>query len=116
MKHSEIIQRWSFTEFLSERFSSTGNRKVGKIEVPFTNSEGLKDSFVLFSIAGTEVSVAEKCKNEIKSIEDLRAKESELAVLHCILSDEDPVTGELTNPKSSLIICKGREYNEMQEW
>ena len=116
MKHSEIIQRWSFTEFLNNQFEKTGNRKVGKTEVTYTNNEGVQDSFVLFNLAGTEVSVGEKCKKEIKTIEKLRELQNDLSVLHCILSDKDELTGELTNPKSTLIICKGREMDEVQEW
>lgn len=116
MKHSEIIQRWTFTEFLSNQFAKTGSRKVGKTEVTYTNNEGVQDSFVLFNLAGKEVSVGEKCKKEIKSIEKLRELQEELSVLHCILSDKNEVTGELTNPKEAYIICKGREMDEIQEW
>lgn len=116
MKHSEIIQRWSFVEFLNNQIAKTGYRKVGKSEINYTNNEGLQDSFVLFNLAGTEVSVSEKCRKEIKTIEKLRELQNDLSVLHCILSDKDELTGELTNPKSTFIICKGREWKEMQEW
>lgn len=116
MKHSEIIQRWNFRGFLLTQFEKTGSRKVGKSEITYTNNEGLQDSFVLFNIAGTEVSVGEKHKKEINSIEKLRELEGELVVLHCILSDKDEVTGELRNPKEAFIICKDRNWEEMEEW
>nr|DAI34910.1 MAG TPA: hypothetical protein [Caudoviricetes sp.] len=116
MKHSEIIKRWSFLEFLYNQSAISNHKQVGKTEITYTNNEGVQDSFVLFNLAGKEVSVGEKCKKEIKSIDDLRELQRELVVVHCILSDKDEVTGELTNPKEAFIICKGREMDEVQEW